>query len=258
MKHKAIWLVLAMTLTGVGGVQAADTSKATVIRDYTDIVAPADQQAYESGIKAFNQCLSQHGFKYTWVAWSHETGDTYSYSYTSEPQTWANFDAMQAAGKACDQAIRTNVNPHLKSETSAFMDLKPELSHMPKGASMESPFIEVVYFKLKPGHEAHEAFNDVVKKITAAAEKSKWPNSFSTAEVRGGGSDAPDYVLVLPAKTWGDLGKDADPPLWTMVANVYGKDDAQAMRKQLNDAVQEESSHIDSYNADLTYKAGGK
>jgi hypothetical protein len=258
MKSSTLWLALAVTLTCATALHAADTSKAAVIRDYTDSVAPADQQAYEAGIKSFNQCLSQHGFKYTWTAWTHETGDTYSYSYTSDPLPWASFDAMQAAGKACDQSIRTNVNPHLKSETSAFIEIKPELSHTPKGMSMQSPLIEVIYFKLKPTHEAREAFIDVVKKISAAAEKSKWPHYFSLGAVMAGGGDAPDFILVLPSKSWAELGQEPDPTVWGMVENVYGKDEAQSMRKSLNDAIVEQSSHVDSYNAELTYQASGK
>ncbi|WP_430387311.1 hypothetical protein [Dyella sp. 20L07] len=258
MKNSMLWLAMTMALSCAITASAADNAKTIVIRDYTDIVAPADQEAYEAGVKTFNQCLSQHGFKYTWTAWTHETGDTYAYSYTSDPLPWASFDAMQAAGKACDQALRTNVNPHLKSETSAFMEQHPELSHMPVGANIRMPFIEVIYFKLKHGHEAHEAFIDVAKKISAAAEKAKWPNYYAMSELRDAGSDAPDFIIVLPSKSWAEVGKEPDTPLWTMVEGVYGKADAQAMRKSLNDALQDETSHVDSYNADLTYKASGK
>lgn len=255
MKNALLCLAVGAALSCAAGAMAADASKTVVIRDYTDVVAPADQAAYEAGIKSFNQCLAQHGFKYNWTAWVHETGDTYSYSYTSDPLPWAAFDAMQTAGKACDQALRTNVNPHLKSETSAFLEARTDLSHMPKGASLESPYIEVIFFKLKPGHEAHEAFVDVAKKISAAAEKSKWPNNYTIGELRDAGDGAPNFIVVLPAKSWADVGKEPDTPLWTMMENVYGKADAQSLRKQLNDAMQEQSAHVDSYNAELTYKA---
>jgi len=258
VKHPTLCLATVAMLSCAASAIAADNSKVTVIRDYTDIVAPADQEAYEAGIKSYNQCLSQHGFKYTWIAWSHETGDTYAYSYTTDPLPWAAFDTMRTAGKACDATLRTSVNPHLKSETSAFIETHPELSHMPKGATIEAPYIEVIYFKLKPGHDAHEAFVDVAKKIAAAAEKSKWPNNYSIGEVQEGGGDAPNFIVVLQAKSWGELGKEPDTPLWTMMENVYGKSDAQTLRKSLNDAMQSQSSHVDSYNTELTYKAAGK
>jgi hypothetical protein len=251
------WIVLSFTLLGAAGVQAADTTGGTIVRDYTDIVAPADQQAYETGVKNFNQCLHQHGFKYTWTAWIHETGNTYAYSYTSDPLAWESFDAMTTAGKACDQSLRTAVNPHLKSETSAFFEVMPESSHMPKNMGMAAPLIEVTYFKLKPGHEAAEAFEAATKKIAAAAEKSNWSINYTFARVREGDEDSPDYVLVSPAKSWAELGKEPEPSVWKMVENVYGKESAQAIRKSVNEALQHVSSHVDSYSADLTYTSTG-
>jgi hypothetical protein len=217
------WLALSFTLLCATAVHAADTGKPAIVRDYTDVVAPAEQQAYETGIKNYNQCLQQHGFKYTWKAWVHETGNTYSYSYVSDPLAWASFDAMAAAGKACDGQLRSAVNPHLQSETSAFMEMMPDMSHMPQGKPPASAFIEVTFFKLKPGHQADEAF-------TAA---------------------------VIPANSWAEVGKDPDPSVWKMVENVYGKEAAQALRKSINDAIQDSSAHVDSYNADLTYTAAG-
>lgn len=258
MKHTTLGLALTLLFSCTTAALAADNAKTMVVRDYTDSVAPADQEAYEAGIKSFNQCLSQHGFKYSWTAWVHETGDTYSYSYVTDPLPWSAFDAMHAADKACDGTLRSAVNPHLKSEYSAFMQVHPDMSHLAPGQTINSPYVEVISFKLKAGHEAREAFTDVVKKIAAAADKSKWPNHFATAEIQDGGHDAPDFQVILPAKSWEELGKDPDTPLWAMVENVYGKSDAQAMRKSLNDAVVEQNSHVDSMSAELTYKAGGK
>lgn len=251
-------LALSFTLLCAAGAQAADTTGQNIVRDYTDSVAPAEQQAYEAGMKNFNACLHQHGFKYTWTAWLHETGNTYAYSYVSDPLSWESFDAMSAAGKACDPVLRTAVNPHLKSEVSAFFELAPELSHMPKVASPASALIEVTYFKLKPGHEASDAFKAAAKKIAAAAEKSHWAVNYMIGEVREGDENAPDFILVIPAKSWADLGKEPDPSVWKMVENVYGKDSGQAIRKSINDVVQSESAHVDSYSADLTYAAAAK
>ena len=74
MKSMKPWLVPAIAVLCISGAQAAEMDKASVMRDYTDTVAPAGQQAYEAGIKSYNQCLSQHGFKFAWTAWVHETG----------------------------------------------------------------------------------------------------------------------------------------------------------------------------------------
>jgi hypothetical protein len=259
MKFIKIWLGSLLALMCITGVQAADMAKANVMRVYTDTVTPAEQTAYEAGVKSYNQCLSQHSFKVRWIALNHETGNTYSYSYVSDPVTWAGFDSMRATGKACDAVWQSAANPHLQSETSSFLVAMPEMSHMPKGSmDLGTGLIGVSYTTLKNGHDAHMAYVDAVKKITAAADKSNWPGHYMVSSVEGGDVGAPDFIIAWPAKDWADYGMDINPTFWKMVENVYGKKEAAALRKTLNDAVKESSSHIDSYNADLTYTPEGK
>ncbi|WP_329742814.1 hypothetical protein [Dyella sp. A6] len=256
MKRITAWLAFFAGVFCVLGVQAADKDGPNIIRSYTDWVAPADQQAYESGIKAYNKCLGAHGFKYAWVALNRETGNVYAYSYVSDPLSWADFDAMREAGKACDTSFRQNVNPHLKGESSGFMKRETAMSHMPKGASLGEGYFSVVLFTLKPGHEMYKSFGDTVKKLAAAADKSNWPGRWQMMRVIASGSDAPDYVMVDPSKDWADFGTHINPTFWKMVSNVYGDAEAQALRKSLDASLKHVSSHVDHYNAGLTYRPG--
>ncbi len=258
MIKSTLLLTFLLAIACLTGVQAASMDEANVSRVYTDIVAPADQLAYESGVKAYNQCLSQHGFKYQWVALNHETGNTYAYSYVTGPMTWAEFDDMRATGKACDQVWQSAANPHMQSETSSFLVRMPELSHKSKDMDLSSGLMGVVFFKLKHGHAVHEEFTNVMKMLAAAAAKTNWPGDYLISEVRDGDEGAPDYILVYQAKNWADFGAPMNPPFWKMVENAYGKKKAAGLRKSLNDAVKSSSSHIDSYNADLTYTPAGK
>lgn len=233
--------------------QAAGMNDANVTRDYTDVVAPAEQQAYEAGVKAYNQCLRQHNFKYAWRAWEHETGNTYTYSYTTDPLAWGDFDTMHTAGKACESVWMSSANPHLLSETSSFYTLAPGFSHMPQGLHPSEGLVEIIEFKLKEGQTAYDAFTSSVKSIFAAVEKTQRPGAAMMLEVQDAGPGAPDFILVLPHNSWADLGKKVEPPLWTMMANVYGAKKAQEIHKTLGSAVERTSSHVDSYDADLTY-----
>lgn len=257
MTTKKLRLLPLAALLCVAGAQAADMNAANVSRDYTDSVAPAQQQAYEAGVKAYNQCLAQHGFKYAWTAWMHVTGDVYTYSYDSDPLTWSDFDAMHTAGMPCDPVWQSEVNPHLQGETSAFMVGMPEMSHLPGGANLGKGLLEVTYFTLKAGHAAHDAFVDAAKRVARAADKSNWPGDYLFAAVQDGGPGAPDFILVWSGTGWADLNQEVDPPLWKMVANVYGKKKAEEIRKSLNDAIKHTSSHVDAYSADLTYTPAG-
>ena len=258
MKILTVCVVAALAASAIGSAHAADAGKAVVNRDYTDTVSPANQQAYEAGIKAWNQCLREHGSKYSWTAWVHETGNVYSYSYVAGPYSWADFDTMRDVGKACDATWRAQANPHLKGETSAFMVDQPEMSHMPVDWAKQAPppLIDVMYFTLKPGHAAHAAFVDAAKKIAAAADKAKWPYYFRFMQVQAGDEGAPDYVLAMPNKSWADYGTEASPSMWKMVEGVYGKADTDALRESVNNAIDKTSEHVDSYDADLSYIPG--
>ncbi len=256
MKIPTLCVGSMLVLSGITAAFAADANKATVCRDYTDTITPASQDACEAGVKAWNQCLRDHGSKDAWIAWNHETGNVYSYSYVTGPHTWADFDAMRATSQACDATWRKMANPHLKGETSAFMVLQPDMSHMPMAADAPPPaFIDVTYITLEHGHQAHAMFAEVAKKIAAAAAKANWAAHYSILEIRGGDDGAPDYIVVSPNKSWAEVGADANPPLWKMVEGAYGKTQADSLRKQLNDATEKFSSHIDRFNADLSYNA---
>jgi hypothetical protein len=258
MKILTVCVIAALATAAVGSAFAADSDKAVVMRDFTDTVAPAHQQAYEAGLKAYNQCLQEHHVKFSEPTVTHETGNDYMYSTDVGPLTWADLDTLDAEAKACDATWRAQGNPHLTGETSAFMVLQPDMSHLPTGWQTQTPppMLHVIDYTLKPGHDASMAFTDAVKKIAAAAVKTKWPYYWSTMQIEGGGDGAPDYALVIRSKNWADVGSDPNPALWKMVANAYGQTDADAIRKALDDSIAKAPDHFDKYNADLSYTAG--
>ena len=147
------------------------------------------------------------------------------------------------------------LNPHLLSETSAFYVLHPGLSYMSKEATSDEQLIEVVSFRLKSGEEAYKTFMSDVKMIYTAFEKTHRLDYSMTLDVTDAGSDAPDFIIAIPHKNWADLGKDVNPPLWTVMANVYGPKKAQSIHKSLDAVIVKSFVHIDRRNADLTYTA---
>lgn len=258
MKVLTVCVVAALAASAVGSAFAADSDKAVVMRDWTDTVAPAHQQAYEAGLKAYNQCLAEHHVKFSEPTVIHETGNDYLYSSDVGPMTWADLDDFGEQAKACDATWRAQANPHLMGETSAFMVVQPEMSHLPADWRTQTPppILHVIDYTLKPGHDANVAFTDAVKKIAAAAAKAKWPYYWLTAQIQGGGDGAPDYTLVIRSKNWADVGVEPNPALWKVVADTYGQASADAIRKSLNDAIAQTSDHFDRYNAELSYTAG--
>jgi hypothetical protein len=184
MKCISVCAVTVLALASVASVQAAEAAKANIMRVYSDSVAPADQLAYEAGVKSYNKCLSEHGSKVGWTAWSHETGDVYQYSFVSAPVAWGTLDEMHAQDQPCSAVWQSAANPHLKSESSAFLELKPDMSYTSKDDTAASNrLMQVTLFKLKRGHQSYVDFMAVVKKIGAAATKSSWPVSYTFVQV---------------------------------------------------------------------------
>lgn len=248
------WFAFLFVLAGATLAQAAGKETADVLRVYADSVNPAEQLAYEAGIRKYNDCLRAHGLKYGWIALSHETGDVYSYSYVTGPYTWADYDAMDAAAKPCEDTFHVEVNPHLKSELSGFFRTMPEASYLPGGFDVKaSKFVDVMFFKLKTGHDAHQAFEDAAAKIAAAAAKAKWPVHFSVQRATDFDRNVGDFVVLSTAMSWKELGAIDDASVYKLIESANGKADADAMRAALDGAVTEVWSHVDRYNADLTY-----
>lgn len=249
-----ICMAAALCLVASAGVYAAGMNQANVTRDWEDIVAPAQQQAYEAGEKDYNQCLAQHGFKYAVSAVTHSTGDTYQYSYTMGPVTWADYDTAHNESSACASLYNTEVNPHLTSETNNFETTQPDLSRMPQDLT---PYVlvDVVHFWLKPGMAANDAFTKSVKQIYAAENKTNWPVYSEMEAIVAGGPGAADYELDVFYKNWADYG--AAPNYETMLVNAYGKKKADAILKAGNDSISKEEEHIDRVDTALSYTPSG-
>lgn len=176
MKALTTCVVAALAVFAVTAAHAANPDEAVVTIEYTDSVAPAEMQAYETGVKAYSHCLREHGVKYSDYAVNHETGsNTYRISFEREPMTWARRDELGSESRPCKSIFNTQVNPHLKGESAAVMVEEPELSHLPAGAKNQAPpqFLHIFNYTPKPGPAAHTAFTDAVKKIIAAAAKTK-------------------------------------------------------------------------------------
>lgn len=232
---------------------ASAPAQPTVSRVYVDTVAPGDQSAYEQAAESYNSCLREHGFKYGWSAWVHETGPTNEYTWIAGPYTWADFDALAKADAPCEYLWRAQASPRLKLETSAFLVDLPELSHVVAGDGAAPVLRAVLEFTLKVDAAADAAFSEGERKIAAAAAKSHWPNAFRVQRMRGGGAGAPDYVITAEYPSWAAYGAGPQPPLWDMVAGVYGKSEADAIRKAMDGATRSLAAHVEAYSARLSY-----
>lgn len=253
MKKFSAFAATVAALTCAGGAQAAATPPTSLSFDIEDTVAPAQQTAYEAGVKNYNRCLSQHGFKFAVPALEHVTGNTYIYSYVVNLPNWAGLDTNHAMAAVCDSVFQSEVNPHLLSETAAISSVMPGFSHYPNGKAPMTPLTEVISFTLKPGMAAYKAFTNGAKAIYAAEAKSNWPYYSELDAMNYAGPGAPDFQLIIPAKSWAEIGTPESPSVWKMLANVDGQQKADEIHKSIDEATASTEEHVDRYAPSLSY-----
>jgi hypothetical protein len=253
MKKFSASAAAVTALMCAGGVQAASTTPTSLSYDIEDTVAPTQQAAYEAGVKDYNRCLRQHGFKFAVLALEHVTGNTYVYSYVVTLPNWAGLDTSQAKAAVCDSELEAGVNPHLLSETAAVSTVMPGFSHHPGDVTPMTPLTDVISFTLKPGRAPHDAFTKGVKAIYAAEVKSNWPYYSELDEMNYAGPGAPDFQLIIPARSWAEIGTPESPSVWKMLAKAYGQRKADEIRKSIDDAIASTEEHVDRYDPSLSY-----
>ena len=244
-------LVVALAAS-IGLAQAAGPSPVT--RVYVVQVPPAQDHAFNVGMKAWEKCLRDHGTKQATYAYSAETGDITRYHFLNGYDTWGAMDAHDAAGKACGAIFGTAVLPHVGAAFSEVSVLNAKASYMPGGDPDPAPMLWADVYRIKPGHGT--AFRGGLEKFAAAATQTKWDAHFAGYDSEGSGQGGEDFVIIWPNKSWADAGQDPSPSADNMMAKVYGMDAAESMHQQFLDSIAEHWTDAWSYNSDLSLIPG--
>lgn len=257
MKIFTACVASAIVLFSAGAQEAKALVKEMVFRVFTDVVDPAEQQAYETAIKGYGQCLGAHKYTGSMRAYGGESGDTYRYTLVMGVPNWAGLDGMRDAVKACDSTWRLTGNRHLKSETSLILSEVPALSYLPQALALQPlqvkpALVKVTSFVLKDS-SGEQSFLNGISQLRASAAKSTWGGNFIVYQVYGGTSAAPAYVMISSYKGWTEFGAAGKADAVQMLETVNGKDNADALRKTIADTVSKTSTHVDSYIENLSY-----
>lgn len=247
-------------LAGVGVLLAASLGLAhaaapgSVDRVFVVVVPPAQDQAFNQGIKDWNKCLHDHGSTQTDLAYSAVTGDLDRYLFVEEHATWADMDNHEPAGKACGPIFVSEVLPHAGEAFSEISVLNPKETYMPESNPDPVPMLWVNAYRIKTGQA--EAFGEVMAKFAAAAVKTHWQGHFAGYDVQGSGEGGLDFALVWPNRNWADIGQDPSPSIKDMMDSVYGKAASRALHGKYVAAIEAQWSEAWSYEKDLSYIPG--
>lgn len=250
----ALLLGAAIGLAQAAAPASAPAPAMTVTRVYIVEVPPAEDHAFNEGVKAWNKCLHEHGFKRTSYVYDSETGDLTRYLFLNVYTSWAAMDTQDPAGKPCRSIFTTSVQPHASKAFSEVSVLNAKETYMPGGDTVPWPIMWVDAYRIKPGHGP--AFNGGMAQFASAAAKTHWQGHFAGYDIEGGGNDAPDFVIAWPNKNWADVGTDPSPSVKDMMAGVYGAAAAESGHQKFTDAIAEHWSDAWSYDKDLSLTQG--
>lgn len=214
-------------------------------------VPPADDAAFRSGAKAFNTCLKEHGETWTWTLWDSVTANGNMYYAASFGHHWSDFDAENAASKACRSVFMSKVMPHFTKSKDMFLVNQPDLAHWKDG---DWKYFHLYFLRIKPGRD-HD-FRSTMKKIAQAAKKENWL-PFAVDEIRGGGKGAADYVVEAPFMKWADLAQD-NPSMKDMLVKAYGEKEGTQTLDTLMDVIKKGWDQYIGYDKDLSYHPAKK
>ncbi len=239
-------LLLAAAL-GLAQVAAAGP----VTRVFVVEVPPAQDHAFDEGMKNWEQCLRDHGAKRALYAYDAETGNTDRYLFLQDYSSWGGMDAHDPAGKACSAIFEAAVLPNFSHAFSEVSVLNAKDTYMPGGDPDPTPIMWVDAYRIKPGQAQN--FNDALAQFAAAAAKAHWEGHFSGWDTDGSGPGGENFVLVWPNKNWADVGTDPSPSAKELMTSAYGKAAAAANHRKFEAAIAEYWSDAWGYDKDLTY-----
>ncbi len=249
------WLPIvgcALLTATLGFSQAA--AAAPVTRVFVVEVPPAQDHAFNQGMKSYEKCLRQHGDTRTRYAYDSETGDLTRYLFLDSYSAWGGMDDHDPARKACHALFGSAVVPHVSHAFSEVAELNAKDTYMPGGDADPAPIMWVEAYRLKPGHG--DDFRNALGMLASAAAKAHWDGHFQGWDINGAGQGGEDFVLVWPNRSWAEVGQEPHPSTKDLMNSTYGNAAASANHQKYLEAIAESWSDAWSYDKDLSIVPG--
>lgn len=240
----------ALLFAAALGLTQAATAGA-ITRVFVVEVPPAQDQAFNQGMKSYEKCLRDHGATHATYVYDAETGDVGRYLFLEDYSAWGGMDVHSAAGKACHALFGAAVLPHFSHAFSEVAELNAKDTYMPGGDADPTPIMWVEAYRIKPGQA--DNFRDALGMLAAAAAKAHWQGHFAGWDIDGAGQGGEDFVLVWPNRSWADVGQEPSPSAKDLMSSAYGKAAAVANHQKFLGAIAEDWSDAWSYDKGLSF-----
>lgn len=236
------------------GQQPSNPNANNVCRVFFVKPKPGAASQLEQARQKHMQFHKRQNDTWTWNTWVIQTGDNAGTYVTSTcGHAWKDFDDWdKRLGKADEADANATMGSFEQSGTNSFYLSRADLS-LAAPSNPPSPMSAVTIFVLHP--QTQTAFEDAVKKITAAINKQPdYPKTSGFLQLANGG-EGPTYVLLSQRQGWADFAPPAKT-LADVVSEAYGKDGAEAIFKTLRETVAHTYTETAAYRADLSYVPG--
>lgn len=242
-------VLLAAVLAAAQAAAAAPVTRVFVVE-----VPPAQDQAFNQGLKSYEKCLRERGARHATYVYDSETGDTDRYLFLEHYGAWGGMDSRDPAGKACRSVFDSDMLPHFSRSFSEIAVLNAKDTYMPGGDADPTPIMWVEAYRIKVGKA--DDFRDALGMLAGAAAKAHWDAHFSGWDIDGAGQGGEDFVLVWPNRSWAEVGHDPSPSAKDLMTSTYGKAAAEANHQKFLGAIAEHWSDAWSYDKDLSFIPG--
>ena len=216
---------------------------------YATVPKPGMTKQLEEGRKKHMAWHKKQGDTWTWEIWQVETGESAgNYLAVTFGHSWQDLDAWDQKYSEADTAdVDQNMSAYIeKTVPSIWMFMKdasrPLNPYTPKMA-------QVSHYLIKPGKEAD--FEDTLKKMNEAINKSDWPPHYAWFALMHGG-EQPHYALVYYMNGWAGMA-EPEPSFGAMLEKAVGKHDADALTHTFDSCVHKEWAETIRYRPDLSY-----
>lgn len=243
-------LVISATALSPPPAAAQDAPPGLLARTIALDVAPDSYPQFEEALREHLGYHRSNGDPWSWYTWQVANGaDLGRYYLRTHGHTWQEFDE-QAGMRRSDWAdFLANVAPSLRSMASTITSLEPSLSNWPEQVGQPA-LVSVTRFEL--AFDGLRDFRDALEKIRAAALE-RAPDRYWAWTTTVNGSNGPEMTLLVPLGSWSEL-EPRRPPLWSLIEEAYGQEQADALRATIAANLRGMSSSVLAYRPDLSYE----
>ena len=247
--RKAVTLLVAVCLQGLVMAAMAQDPQAVVGEIIRIKPKTGMEKQFEAAGKEHMAWHQQKQDDWSWFVWQVMSGPgTGKYVAGTFGHKWSDFDNPKVSREEDGADAGERIGPYTASIETQYVAFLPKHSR-PTDTNTPSKMATVVTIRVKQGME--ETYLNAVSKIPKAMEKTNWPGHYGFYALANGG-EHPTFFLVLPREKWADFAPP-DKPFEKMLEEAYGREDAGAILKTLDEAPANVSSEMIVYRPDMSY-----